>query len=62
MMFETGDERIDDDAILYREKNLLTNKFVFITFGDLKIVIINMKRAKGLYGLVIINEMQENDE
>ncbi|WP_270819708.1 hypothetical protein [[Eubacterium] hominis] len=61
-MFETGDERIDDDAILYREKNLLTNKFVFITFGDLKIVIINMKRAKGLYGLVIINEMQENDE
>ena len=61
-MFETGDERIDDDAMLYREKNLLTNKFVFITFGDLKIVIINMKRAKGLYGLVIINEMQENDE
>lgn len=61
MMFETGDARIDDDAILYREKNPSTNKFVFITFGDLKIAIINMKRAKGLDGLAT-KEMQENNE
>ena len=51
MMFETGDARIDDDAILYREKNPTTDEFVFITFGDLKEAIINMKRAKGLDGL-----------
>lgn len=52
MMFETGDARIDDDAILYREKNPSTDEFVFITFGDLKEAIINMKRTKGLDGLV----------
>lgn len=47
LMFEDG------DAILYREKNLSTNEFVFITFSDLKEVIINLKRTKGLNGILI---------
>ena len=46
LMFERGDTKIDDDTILYREKNLMTDKIVVITFGDLKEAIISMKRAK----------------
>ena len=56
MMFETGDARIDDDAVLYREMNPTTGELVFITFKDLKEGIINMKRAKGLNGLATKTE------
>ena len=52
LMFEEGDARIDDNAVLYRELNPVTNEFVFITFGDIKEAIINMKRIKGLNGLM----------
>lgn len=52
LMFEEGDARIDDNAVLYRELNPVTNEFVFITFGDIKEAIINMKRTKGLNGLM----------
>ena len=51
LMFEDGDARIDDSAVLYRELNPITNEFVFITFGDIKDAIINLKRIKGLNGL-----------
>lgn len=51
LMFEDGDARIDDDAVLYREKNLHTGEFVYITFGDIKQAVIDMKREKGLDGL-----------
>lgn len=51
LMFEQGDARIDDDAVLYREKNLHTGEFVYVTFGDIKQAIIDMKRGKGLDGL-----------
>lgn len=48
LMFNSGDARIDDDAILYREKNSETGEFVFITFGDVRDAIVDMKRSKGL--------------
>ena len=48
LMFNCGDARIDDDAILYREKNSETGEFVFITFGDVCDAIVDMKRSKGL--------------
>ena len=51
LMFEDPDCRIDDEAILYRELNPVTDEFVYITFGDIKEAIINMKRIKGLNGL-----------
>lgn len=52
LMFEDGDARIDDGAVLYREKNMHTGEFVYVTFGDLKQGIIDMKRKLGLDGLV----------
>lgn len=51
LMFEDGDARIDDGAVLYREKNMHTGEFVYVTFGDLKQGIIDMKRKLGLDGL-----------
>lgn len=51
LMFEQGDARIDDEAVLYREKNPYTGEFVYITFGDIEQAIIDMKRGKGLNGL-----------
>lgn len=51
LMFEDGDARIDDGAVLYREKSPHTGEFVYVTFGDLKQGIIDMKRKLGLDGL-----------
>ncbi len=44
----TAGGRIDDAAILYREKNLKTGEFEYITFGDVKEALLKLKQEKGM--------------
>ncbi len=44
----TAGGRIDDDAVLYREKNIETGEFQYITFGEIKTAILRLKQEKGM--------------